>query len=78
VDKKWLLEACKRCGLTRGAHNASSQVCPDHEGRMDWPKEVDRITVFEGSGVFFEIKVGTGRSRRCIMDGTLEKEMDDE
>lgn len=54
---------CKNCGLTFGSHYARSytdrpyNMCPGHEGRMDW--EQSGGTVFKDSGEVREVKVGT-------------------
>ena len=60
MENDFLLERCANCGLTYGAHSASSYYsdfykmdipygyCPGHEGRMDWDRGPG--TTFTGTG----------------------------
>lgn len=54
-----LKEICGICGLTRGSHKCTNPYdqCPDHEGRMDWPKT--NMTQFKPTGEYRVVSYGT-------------------
>lgn len=62
-------EVCGACGLARGSHHAgftthAFNLCPGHEGRMDWDNSPG--TTFRPTGEFAEPvygKAAKGRRR---------------
>lgn len=72
----YLNEVCLNCGLTHGAHCATTcesnhykmivprNYCPGHQGHMDWDKGPG--TIFSSSGVFKSIESGTPCKRPVI------------
>lgn len=71
-------EVCKNCGLTLGAHCATSyysdhyrkhipyNCCPGHQGRMDWDQGPD--TTFEPTGNYQDIKWDTPAKKKETQD----------
>lgn len=70
----FLNEVCLECGLTRGAHSASSyyskhynkhilfNACPGNQRWMNWNKSPG--TVFAGSGIKAIVPAGTAAKNR--------------
>lgn len=52
---------CGNCGLTFGAHRGEDDLCPEHEGHMDWP--TSGLTTFVDSGHVGDVELGTASKR---------------